>query len=223
MAAHLHTTDSSAPNTATWEETLHRATQALRSGKGDRPSSQEMVTALVKTEQACKQHRTSFPAKSLLGKWRFRFGAGKTSREKAGSVEGKGFYVPGWVKAHIAFELADDTRSSEERASEERPSPAMTITNSLQIGAIALQLTGPAHYLNRKNLLTFDFTQMTIMLFGKRLYRGGFPGRTQSDQEIWQRPISSLPFFAFIAMTDEYIAARGRGGGLALWVNADDS
>jgi predicted nuclease of predicted toxin-antitoxin system len=30
--------------------------------------------------------------------------------------------------------------------------------------------------------------------------------------------IGNLPFFTFFAVADQYIAARGRGGGLAIWV-----
>ena len=31
-------------------------------------------------------------------------------------------------------------------------------------------------------------------------------------------PIAKLPFFAFFLITENLIAARGRGGGLALWI-----
>ncbi|MEY3298237.1 MAG: hypothetical protein RLZZ597_1497, partial [Cyanobacteriota bacterium] len=42
-------------------------------------------------------------------------------------------------------------------------------------------------------------------------------GRVGADH-FPSTPIAKLPFFAFFAATDQYLAARGRGGGLALWV-----
>jgi len=33
---------------------------------------------------------------------------------------------------------------------------------------------------------------------------------------FYDQPIAKLPFFAFFLVTEDFIAARGRGGGLAL-------
>ncbi|MBE9256152.1 hypothetical protein IQ228_01760, partial [Dolichospermum sp. LEGE 00246] len=33
-----------------------------------------------------------------------------------------------------------------------------------------------------------------------------------------EQPIAKLAFFAFFLVTEDMIAARGRGGGLALWI-----
>jgi hypothetical protein len=86
------------------------------------------------------------------------------------------------------------------------------------LGGILLKLTGPIKYLGKKNLLAFDFTQMQISLFNwmfvnKQIRSGKVESGNFDDQ-----PIAKLPFFAFFLITENLIAARGRGGGLALWI-----
>ncbi len=42
-------------------------------------------------------------------------------------------------------------------------------------------------------------------------------GKVESE-DFYNQPIAKLPFFAFFLVTENFIAARGRGGGLAIWV-----
>lgn len=198
---------------------LEQAAQAFIKAEIKRPTSQQMVEALVKTEQAAKANRVSLPIDSLLGTWRLCFTADKASRQRSGTVEGKGRYVPRWIKAHLTFSQPSEPFDLIEPASDSLPqSQPLAIANQLQLGALLLRLTGPASYLGRKNLLAFDLTQMDIQVFGVTLYSGGVPGRRSSQKPVAQQSIGKLPFFAFITATEGFIAARGRGGGLALWV-----
>ena len=214
MPINVQGSGSSTSEQPTSIDTLFQATQSIQQQRrGDRPSTKTLVTALVQTEKICKQNRTVYSAQALLGTWRFSFAANRTSRETSEGIQGSGFYVPGWIKATIAFAVSDQCAENDAAAP-----TVMTVTNSLQLGSVVLTLTGPAKYLNRKNLLAFDFHHMAIALFGKQLYSGSFPGRQSQEDNFALQPISKLPFFAFIAMGDQYIAARGRGGGLALWV-----
>ncbi len=59
---------------------------------------------------------------------------------------------------------------------------------------------------------------MHLMLFGCTVYSGNFRGGKATATDFYHQPIAKLPFFAFFLVTEEFIAARGRGGGLALWV-----
>lgn len=211
--------------------TLLQAAHVLQTQTGDRPPARDMVAALARTEQHCKQQRMAYPAHDLLGTWRFSFGANRKSRITANGIQGRGFYVPGWIRATISFEqislseeskesAANDDNNDNQGAGEQAASTsvAMTVTNRLQMGAIALKLTGPAKYLNRKNLLAFDFHQFEIFALGKRVWTAPFSGRRSDSDTFESQSIATLPFFSFIAVTDDCIAARGRGGGLALWV-----
>lgn len=206
--------------------TLSQAAQSLVQSEVQRPNSQAVVEALVKTEQDIKTARTSLPIEALLGSWRLCFTANKKSRLRSGTIEGRGRYIPGLIKAHLIFSQPGEKSESDPsqgqteapQAEKESPFTPLAIANQLQLGVFTVRLTGPAKYLERKNLLAFDFTQMHIRLFGLTLYHGGFPGRRSSHESFAEQAIAKLPFFAFIAATDSFIAARGRGGGLALWV-----
>ncbi|MEL6319842.1 MAG: hypothetical protein AAFQ57_04215 [Cyanobacteria bacterium J06626_14] len=203
-------------------ECLLQAVQSVTAGS-DRPAVSDMVAALVRTEKQHKQEKTTYPVEAFVGTWRFRLSANRKARLVSGTVQGNGFYVPNWIMATLAFELSPTSTNSTESNHDGAPSNGeadsipLTITNALQLGALRLQLTGPAKYLPRRTLIAFDFYRMTLTAFGQCLYSGGLPGRSVSTENFEQQAIAKLPFFAFIAAKDDYIAARGRGGGLALW------
>lgn len=89
----------------------------------------------------------------------------------------------------------------------------LTVRNSVQLGALQLCFSGHGQLRGRRPLLEFWFTELELRL-----------GR----QTIWRQAITRLPeprrrpFFALIARTGNadsgWLLARGRGGGLALWV-----
>lgn len=181
---------------------LGRAAASLRT-KELRPTAKEVVNALLQAEKAAKQQRLVYPLESLFGQWRLCFTAPKNAHLKSGVALGKGFYVPQIAIAQISFFPSQNLGEA-------------GITNSLQFGFLQFKLTGPARYLGKKNLLAFDFTQMELSLFSRAIYNGGFRGGKHTDFE--RQSIAKVPFFAFFLVTKDFIAARGRGGGLALWV-----
>jgi hypothetical protein len=173
----------------------------------DRPTAARVVEALLQAEKAAKQQRVTYPPEALIGQWRLRFVTGVRKVKQGGITLGKGFYLPSLVRAQIGFQSA---------ASSFDPNQ-LTINNQLQLGALRFQILGPAKYLNQKNLLAFDFTQLNLSFFGQPLYQGNFRGRQTEAAAFNQKPIAKLPFFSFFLITEELIAARGRGGGLAIW------
>jgi hypothetical protein len=84
------------------------------------------------------------------------------------------------------------------------------IANQVQLGPMLLHLTGPAHYLGKKNLLAFDFTYMFISLFSRSVYSRPIRFGKVSAEDFYSQPIAKLPFFAFFIITEDFIAARGR-------------
>ncbi len=184
---------------------LSLAAAALRERKSDRPSTKAVVNALVQAEKATKQQRLTYPLQSLLGNWRLYFTAPRNAHLRGGVATGKGFYLPQFAWAQISF-------------TQVQTSGQLEITNSIQFGSLLFKLTGPAQYLGKKNLLAFDFNHMQLCLFGRTVYGGEFRGGKAAATHFSSQPISKLPFFAFFLVTENFIAARGRGGGLALWV-----
>lgn len=184
--------------------TLSLAAAALKNKRSDRPPAKEVVNALLQAEKATKQRRLTYPKESLLGNWRLYFTAPRKAHLQGGVAIGKGFYIPQIAPAQISFTQKPATSQLE-------------IGNQIQFGQLLFKLTGPAQYLGKKNLLAFDFNHVQLCLFG-RAVSGSFRGGKAAATDFYSQPTAKLPFFAFFLVTENFIAARGRGGGLALWV-----
>ncbi|MEA5575812.1 hypothetical protein [Anabaena sp. UHCC 0451] len=165
------------------------------------PTAELVVNALLQAEKTAKQQHLNYPFDSLIGKWRLCFATGtKKVRKRGGIILGKGFYVPKLAAAYISFSANSE------------------ITNQAKLGSLLLKLTGPAQYPGKKNLLAFDFTQMEISLFGRVVYHQPIRSGKVKSEDFYSQSIAKLPFFAFFLATEDFIAARGRGGGLAIWI-----
>ncbi len=189
---------------------LEQVATAFRGESKTRPNASVVVDALLQAEKTAKQQRIAYPYESLLGKWRLCFATGtRKVRERGGIVLGKGFYIPKLFPAYISFSIPELANLAANQGE---------ISNQIQLGTLLLKLTGPAQYLGKKNLLAFDFTQMQISLFGRTIYNGKIRSGKNQDNNFYEQSIAKLPFFAFFLITENFIAARGRGGGLALWI-----
>jgi hypothetical protein len=177
-------------------------TQARSSSRHDAKS---MTTALQQAETTARREKLAIPFAGLAGEWRLCFATGASkSPKKLGIKLGKGYYVPKFVVASIAF--MPDLEST----------TVGTVTNQLQVGGLGIKFTGPCSYPGKKNLLVFDFTQIQINLLGRQVYQAKIRGGKTED--TLPKSIVKMPFFAFFWATPTEIAARGRGGGLAIWV-----
>jgi hypothetical protein len=172
-----------------------------------RPKGDAVVKALLAIEKEAKKTRQRYLTESLIGDWQLYFST--SGKVRPSDRQRSGFYWPKLFPAQISFHS-----SAEEGASDSAP---LSIHNQIRLGQLELTLSGAARYLEQKSLLAFDFTQIQLRLFGKTLYHGKFPGRT-SATPFSEIPINKLAFFSFFCIRDRWIAARGRGGGLAIWV-----
>ncbi|MEH2071810.1 MAG: hypothetical protein V7K47_27290 [Nostoc sp.] len=187
---------------------VSQAVAAYRGQIDTRPSAETLVNALLQAEKAAKQQRLNYPFESLLGKWRLCFATGtKKVRERGGIVLGKGLYVPKFATIHISFS-----------ANLERDLDKGEIGNQVELLPILLKLTGPVQYMGKKNLLAFDFNRILISLFGRVVYNRQIRSGKVQSEDFYSQPIAKLPFFGFFLVTEDFIAARGRDGGLALWI-----
>jgi hypothetical protein len=166
----------------------------------DRPSPTEVIEALLSTEKALKKTPVDIPLAAIEGTWRLRFASG-AKKTKRGLKLGRGYYLPSWVYAAISFEAAGK------------------IQNQLRLGGIEIRFTGPCRAHGKQNIVVFDFTQLQILIGEKLLYSRSI--NKYPVEEFGARSIAKSPFFVFLWADDQAIAARGRGGGLAVWVKAD--
>ncbi|GAB1541669.1 hypothetical protein NUACC21_43410 [Scytonema sp. NUACC21] len=190
---------------------LSQAVAFYQGQTNQRPSPSLVVDALLQVEKAAKQQRLTYPFEPLLGQWRLCFTTGtKKLRKRGGIALGKGFYMPKLTPAHISFSATPQAEDTNPGRGE--------ITNSIQLGPMILMFEGLAQYLGKKNLLAFDFTRLQLRLFGRVIYSGNVRGGQVQAENFYNQSIAKLPFFAFFLVTENFIAARGRGGGLALWI-----
>ena len=186
---------------------LTQAIAAILGGKSDRPPAADLTHALLRVEKLAKQTKLAIPITDLVGKWRLSFATGaKKSKHRAGIRLGKGYYFPQFIPASISFtpDIANPNTGE--------------IANQVAVGLVRIKLTGPYKYLGKKNLLAFDFIDFEVQILDRVVYRGQMAKKQKIDREFADRSIVDLPFFSFIFANPQGIAARGRGGGLAVWL-----
>ncbi len=213
----------------------------------DRPTPESLVAALLAQEKVAKQTHPSIAFADLLGDWQLRLITGtKRSRQQAGIILGAGRWLPHWLKitlSYRALEPSDSAHSADstDSADLEEPTPQPVtrgeVANQVAFGALRLTLTGPTAFFLRQRILAFDFTELNLSWGDRTLYQGPIrqgpirqgptrpnttdktPTRRQRFEATCTQPqfLKTQAFFSYFWVTPEAIAARGRGGGLALW------
>ncbi|BAU64370.1 hypothetical protein STA3757_17420 [Stanieria sp. NIES-3757] len=171
------------------------------------PDSAAVVEALLQAENQARQRKSSASFEQLIGTWQLCFITGtKKTRQKAGIVLGAGKYIPKFIKITLTYFLSQEQGR---------------VNNCVEVGGLNFSLTGPTKFLTKKNLLAFDFTQMIVKLFNFKIYQGYIRSGKSKEENFDQEKINQQAFFAYFFIQDRLIAARGRGGGLALWTRID--
>ena len=194
---------------------LHLLKQAvsLDSNKSDLPSPAQIVAALLKLEKDVKKKQINRNFTDLIGCWNLRFITGtKKTRKKAGVILGAGKYIPRFISIKITYE-------GDESPLRDRQSIDNTgrVINSVQLASIQLSLTGPAKLLAHKSIMAFDFTTIKVVVFGLKLYDGYIKNGKAREANFYHQTIKEQAFFNYFYVSEDLIAARGKGGGLALW------
>lgn len=171
------------------------------------PDPSAVVETLLKAERQARKEKVNYSLEDLIGNWRLCFITGtKKTRQKAGIVLGAGSYIPQFIQISLKY-YHPNSESTEE----------VRVQNSVKFGFLTLSLTGPIKFLAPKNILVFDFTTMTIWFLGVKLYDGYIRGGKEKEAKFATEKLSKQAFFVYFLIQNNLIAARGRGGGLALW------
>lgn len=175
----------------------------------EKPTPEQVVESLLTLETNTRKNKQQYSLSQLWGSWRLCFITGtKKTREKAGIVLGSGKYVPKFLKISLSY-LPKSSFTSE------------TVENCVQFGLLKLKLSGPIKFLEPKNILVFDFTRLAITILNKQIYSGYIRNGQVKEAEFLNQSVAKQQFFVYFLVTDTLLAARGREGGLALWVKAD--
>lgn len=174
------------------------------------PQGETVVNALLAAETYTKNEKINYNFSDLNGKWRLYFATGtKKVRNKGGIILKAGRYVPKFLNIYLTFSENLETSQKGE------------ISNQVQLGSILLKLTGLTKFLGKKNILAFDFLHIQLSFFHKIIFNkliSSIKNSENASEFFYEKPIAKLPFFVFFLVTENMIAARGKGGGLALWV-----
>tara|TARA_Y100001968_G_scaffold318400_1_gene348557 strand:+ start:296 stop:799 length:504 start_codon:yes stop_codon:yes gene_type:complete len=136
---------------------------------------------------------------SLLGLWKFN-SVWKQGSDTEDSITSTLLQV-----LSASLELKKDTHNSEEKK--------FTIANAIKFGLLTLRFSGFANLERKQPLLPFSFDCIQIKLASLTILDRSLPTPDQKKR----------PFFALIAIDEngKWLSARGKGGGLALWVRKE--
>ncbi len=190
---------------------IDSAVRYLQAGS-DRPAAKDVVNALIAVEKQSKYSKRLYQYDQLLGSWRLGFVSGTQKvRPRPSSTPvtkpGKGRFLPRFLNIEITYARDEDTASE----------LFGTVENAVTIGPIDLRLNGPTRFWPH-NSLGFDFTALQAKLSGLLLYDGFIRGGAERNSAFKNQSLKDQAFFTFFIVEPNYIAARGKGGGLALWV-----
>jgi len=151
---------------------------------------------LLDRERRCRRDGSGLTTADLVGCWRLE------------RIWNKGSRQPASTAAALLRGLGARLRLSADGAGVE--AGALRLANSVRLGALELRFEGTGRLEGRRPLLVFSFERLLLLLLG---------GRVLIERALPQPDPRRRPFFALIAAeTAGWLAARGRGGGLALWL-----
>lgn len=150
---------------------------------------------LLALEQQVRTTGTGLGPANLLGCWQLELVWPKGSRRAS--------LFSGWLLRGLSARL-------EIRADPD--ADGLLLANAVNVGLLELRFCGRGRLQGRRPLLLFSFDRIVLTLAGRALL-----------QRALQQPSPQrMPFFALIQRDPSgWLAARGRGGGLALWRLSD--
>ena len=194
-------------------ENLLKQAVNLNLDKSNLPDPAQIVTVLLKLEKDAKKQK-NLDYSDLIGCWNLRFITGtKKTRKRAGVILGAGKYIPRFISIKITYE-GNELLGVSDRQSDNNTG---RVKNSVKLAPIELSLTGPTKLLERKSIMAFDFTAIKIAAFGLKLYDGYIRNGEAREVNFYHQTIKQQAFFNYFYVSEDLIAARGKGGGLALW------
>ena len=151
---------------------------------------------LKELEKIARVEGSGIEFDSLLGLWKFN-SVWKQGSDTEDSISSTFLQV-----LSASLELKKDKQNPEEEK--------FTIANSIKFGLLTLRFSGYANLERKQPLLPFSFDCIQIKLASFSILKKSIPAPDQKNR----------PFFALVAIdpNGKWLSARGKGGGLALWI-----
>ena len=135
--------------------------------------------------------------KELLGIWQFKYVWGKDSDEIKN--------IPSSILQVLSARLELKSKNKKDQINYE-------IKNSINLGLLNSIFTGSAELKGVRPLLTFYFEELKISISSLPTF----------NKKLKKPEDKKMPFFSLVGIStkDNWLCARGRGGGLAIWVKS---
>ncbi len=148
-------------------------------------------------EKNSQKNGSGISYEELLGKWKFQYVWGKDS----GEIKN----IPSSILQVLSARLELKSKNKEDQITYE-------IRNSINLGLLNIAFTGKAELKGLRPLLTFYFEELIISISNFPIF----------NKELKKPEDKKMPFFSLIGIStkDKWMCARGRGGGLAIWIKS---
>tara|TARA_Y100001968_G_C19334980_1_gene706324 strand:- start:268 stop:759 length:492 start_codon:yes stop_codon:yes gene_type:complete len=151
---------------------------------------------LIEFEKKARVEGSGIKFESLLGLWKFN-SVWKQGSDREDSISSTLLQV-----FSASLELKKDKKYPEEYK--------FTINNSINFGLLTVSFNGLANLERKQPLLLFSFDCIQIKLSSFTIFKKSLATPDNKNK----------PFFALVAIdeNEKWLSARGKGGGLALWI-----
>lgn len=209
------------------DDLINMAVDYLQRGR-KKPDTQAVVAALLTAEKRCKKEKRRYRYEDLIGRWRLGFVSGTQTvrsgpKARPTKKPGKGRFIPGFIKVEIAYKKNAPASAQSDNSTDVRPNVRLNnVSNQVTLGPLQLSLFGPTLYKAASNILAFDFTKIAVSLGAWTPYKSSIRSGNKGQDSFAEQSLKDQAFFTFFIVEADYIAARGKGGGLALWTRSYD-
>ena len=148
-------------------------------------------------EKNSQKNGSGIVYEELLGVWKFKYVWGKESDEIKN--------IPSSILQVLSAKLELKDKNKEDQVNFE-------IINSISFGLLKIIFTGSAELKGLRPLLTFYFEDLRLSISNFPIF----------NKNLKKPEDKKMPFFSLVGIStkDKWLCARGRGGGLAIWVKS---
>jgi len=148
-------------------------------------------------EENSQKNGSGILYEELLGIWKFKYVWGKESDEIKN--------IPSSILQVLSARLELKSKNKEDQINYE-------IKNSINFGLLNITFIGSAELKGIRPLLAFYFEELKISISSFPIF----------NKELKKPEDKKMPFFSLVGIStkDNWLCARGRGGGLAIWVKS---
>ena len=155
------------------------------------------IKELKLLEKNSQKNGSGIVYEELLGKWKFQSVWGKESDEIKN--------ISSSILQVLSARLELKRKNKEDQLNFE-------IRNSINFGLFNVVFRGSAELKGIRPLLTFYFEELEISISNFPIF----------NKELKKPEEKKMPFFSLVGISnkDKWMCARGRGGGLAIWIKS---